>query len=166
MTAVYVSFIDSAEVAINAVFRCAQDATEYPNQGQIDDADARYLAFIKPSSTLAGAKSNQLTTLAEDFASASGASVTDNNGVIWSGGMSSAVSIYGAVQLASAGGATSVTLFDASNLPHVVTIAEGTAVAAIIGAAYQTVFAKYQGYKVAIAAATTIAAVQEIVWEE
>jgi len=122
-------------------------------------------ALTAPPPTLAQAQASQLAIIVDAFATASVVNVTDSNGVIWSGGMSSAVSIYGAVQLSSAGGAASVTLFDTSNLPHTLTTTQGTAVAAAIGSAYQTVFAKYQGYKVAIAAAKTVAAVQEIVWE-
>jgi hypothetical protein len=160
----YVQFKDVEQTVVCAVFGCDQDATAYTNQGQIDDSDVRYQAFINPASVLPGAKSAQLATLAADFAAASVANVTDDNGVTWSGGMSSALSIYGAVQLAAVGSAASVTLFDAGNLPHAVTIEQGTAVAAAIGAAYQTVFAKYQGYKVAVAAATTVAEVQEITW--
>lgn len=105
-----------------------------------------------------------MAELAADFATASEANVTDRNDVIWSGGMSSALSIYGAVQLAAIAGASSVNLFDAGNLPHMVTIEQGTAIAAVIGEAYQTVFARYQGYKAAVAAAMTVAEVQAITW--
>jgi hypothetical protein len=164
MATVFVQFTDPSEAIIQALLGCSQDEITYPNQGQIDDSDARYLAFINPASTLPVAKSAQLVALATDFATASVTNVTDSNGVIWSGGMSSALSIYGSVQLAAVGGATSVNLFDADNLPHVVTMEQGTAIAAAIGAAYQTVFARYQGYKAAVAAATTIAEVQAITW--
>ena len=121
-------------------------------------------ALTAPPPTLAQAQVAQLSTLATSFAAASTANVADSSGLIWSGGMSSALSIYGAVQLASASGVTSVTLFDASNAAHALTIAQGTSVAVAIGAAYQTVFAKYQACKVAVAAATTVAAVEAIAW--
>jgi hypothetical protein len=82
---------------------------------------------------LSGANSNQLTALATDFAAASVVNVTDDNGVIWSSGMSSVLSIYGDVQLAVAGGATWVNFFDASNLSHAVTIKRETAAITVAG---------------------------------
>jgi hypothetical protein len=45
----FVQFTDSTETKIAAVFGCAQDPTAYPNQGDIPDTDARYLAFINPN---------------------------------------------------------------------------------------------------------------------
>lgn len=119
--------------------------------------------------TLSQAQSNQLAIIAADFAAAANAPVTDSNGLTWTGGESSALGIYGAVQLAQAGGATTVTLFDASNAPHSMIIAQGIAVAAAIGTAYQAAFAKYQGLKVQINAAAavpgaTAATVQAIAW--
>ena len=164
MSNVFVQFSDSTKNTIIAAFNCEQDADTYPNQGTIDADASAYIAFIDPAGSIVGARRAQLVLLESAFSAASTAAVTDGSGVVWSGGISSALSIYGAVQLAAAGGATSMTLFDADNLPHVVTIAEGTAVAAVIGAAYQTVFAKYQDDKVAISAATTVVAVQAITW--
>ena len=42
-----VQFKDSTEAVIIAVFACAQDATAYPNQAEIEETDARYVAFIE-----------------------------------------------------------------------------------------------------------------------
>ena len=50
---VYVQ-LDSAQTAVIAVFGCAQDPIDYPNQATIDSSDSRYLAFINPASTPAG----------------------------------------------------------------------------------------------------------------
>jgi len=119
---------------------------------------------INPPLTLEQAQAVQLAVIAADFQTAASASVADSNGNVWNGGESSALSIYGAVQLAQAGGAATVSLFDVSNAPHALTISQGTAVAAAIGAAYQADFAKYQGLKVKIAAATTATEVQAITW--
>jgi hypothetical protein len=54
MATVYVQFSDSTETTVASVFGCPQDPDIYPNQAAIDDTDARYQAFINPSSTAAG----------------------------------------------------------------------------------------------------------------
>lgn len=119
---------------------------------------------INPPLTLAEAQAAKLVTIAADFQTAANASMTDAGGAVWNGGFESAQAIYGAAQLAQAGGAATVEIFDASNAGHQLTIAQATAVAATVGAAYQAAFAKYQGLKVQIAAATTAAEVQAIIW--
>jgi len=119
---------------------------------------------INPPITLAAAQTSQLAIIAAAFAAASAAPVADSTGLTWSGGFDSAQNIYGAAQLAQAGGATNVTIFDAGNIGHSLTIAQATAVAASVCAAYQSIFGKYQGMKVKIAAATTVAEVQAIAW--
>ncbi|WP_153010922.1 DUF4376 domain-containing protein, partial [Aquitalea magnusonii] len=117
---------------------------------------------INPPLTLAKAQAAKLANIGADFQAAANASVTDAGGAVWNGGFESAQAIYGAAQLAQAGGAATVEIFDASNIGHSLTIAQATAVAAAVGAAYQAAFAKYQGLKVQIAAATTAEAVQAI----
>lgn len=42
----YVQFSDSSESTIVSVFGNAQDVDEHPNQGEVEDDDPRYLAFI------------------------------------------------------------------------------------------------------------------------
>lgn len=122
--------------------------------------------FTAPAVTvqLADAKTTQLAAIESAFYFAASANVTDEAGNTWNGGFDSAQKIYGAAQLAQAGGTTSVTIFDAGNVGHELTIAEATAVAVTVGAAYQSAFAKYQGLKVKIAAATTMAEMLAIVW--
>jgi hypothetical protein len=44
----YVQFADSAQGAIQSVFGCPQDPDVYPNQGEVEDDDPRYLLFINP----------------------------------------------------------------------------------------------------------------------
>ncbi len=41
-----VQFKDSTEAVIVAAFAGAQDAAEYPNQGDVEETDARYVAFV------------------------------------------------------------------------------------------------------------------------
>lgn len=132
--------------------------------GCVEISDEAAHAIQNPPLTLDQAKAVQLANVAAAFAAASTLPVTDGAGLTWSGGFDSAQKIYGAAQLAQAGGATSLTIYDASNIGHSLTIAQATEVAAEVGVAYQTAFAKYQGLKVAIAAATTVAAVQAITW--
>lgn len=49
MSIIYVQFSDASETAIAAVFGCGQDPDAYPNQGQIEDTDPRYLALLNPA---------------------------------------------------------------------------------------------------------------------
>lgn len=42
----FVQFSDSTKLKIIAVFNCAQDQDEYPNQETIEDNDQRYLDFV------------------------------------------------------------------------------------------------------------------------
>lgn len=44
----YVQFSDSSEVAVVSVFGNPQDPGEYPNQGEVQDDDPRYLEFMTP----------------------------------------------------------------------------------------------------------------------
>ena len=48
MTTVFVQFSDSSQTKVQTVFGCAQDHAAWPNQGEIEDTDNRYLAFITP----------------------------------------------------------------------------------------------------------------------
>lgn len=50
----FVQFSDSTETKIVSVFACQQDSDEYPNQGEVDQNDARYLTFINPLGTKNG----------------------------------------------------------------------------------------------------------------
>lgn len=48
MEKVYVQFADELEESIIAVFSCPQDETTYPNQGEIEVGDERYVEFLSP----------------------------------------------------------------------------------------------------------------------
>ena len=114
--------------------------------------------------TLQAAQLQQRITIKQSFIQASTANVADSNGVIWEGGMASGNSIFLGCQLAQQAGATTITLFDAAKAPHSMTIAEGMAVAALIGAAYQTALGTKNSLYTQITAATSVSAVQAIVW--
>ena len=49
----FVQFSDSSATNVVSVFSCAQDATVYPNQAEVSDNDARYLAYMSPAPTAA-----------------------------------------------------------------------------------------------------------------
>lgn len=51
MPTVYVQFSDDTETEVISVFGCPQDETTSPNQGEVDDVDPRYIAFITPAIT-------------------------------------------------------------------------------------------------------------------
>lgn len=44
----FVQFSDSSKTAIVASFACPQDEDIYPNQGEVEDDDPLYVAFITP----------------------------------------------------------------------------------------------------------------------
>lgn len=44
----HVQFTDETQVRIDTVFAGPQDPAYYPNQGEIEDVDPRYLAFMHP----------------------------------------------------------------------------------------------------------------------
>ncbi|TFH85274.1 hypothetical protein EQG41_18345 [Billgrantia azerbaijanica] len=71
-------------------------------------------------------------------------SVTLPDGTIWNGGIDAAIKIDGAVRLAENAGLTEVTLYDIDNAEHVMTIADGKAVASAIASEYQRKLAAKQ----------------------
>ncbi len=117
-----------------------------------------------PSVQLGIAKAAQSALIKSAFLTASTANVTDANGIAWEGGMASGNSIFLGCQLAQQMGQTSITLFDAAKAPHSMTIAEGMSVAALIGSAYQTALGQKNALYAQIDAATTVSAVQTVVW--
>jgi hypothetical protein len=44
---IFVQFSDATKSAITSVFACEQDPDEHPHQGNVDESDPRYLAFIE-----------------------------------------------------------------------------------------------------------------------
>lgn len=49
---IYVQFGDATEQTIVSVFYGPQDPDEYPNQGQVNDSDKRYIAFVEQISLI------------------------------------------------------------------------------------------------------------------
>jgi hypothetical protein len=49
----FVQFSDSTETTVVSVFAGAQDPEVYPNQGEIDVTDARYVAFVNSHPSIA-----------------------------------------------------------------------------------------------------------------
>jgi len=118
---------------------------------------------------LADGKMKQIALIRSGFEASTLQSVTDANGISWSGGESSGSRIFLACQLAQQLGLPSVDLWDSANTKHTMTIANGMTVAATIGAAYQTDFHQWQTLRDQVLAITDtsaagITAVQSIVW--
>lgn len=70
--------------------------------------------------------------------------VTDSNGNTWNGGFYSAQAIKSAADMAEFVGATELSVFDSTNVEHVVTIDQAKSIAADIGMDYQVKFAAKQ----------------------
>lgn len=106
----------------------------------------------------------QINTIKSAFDQAAGLPVTDANGRTWSGGEHSGLSIFLACQSAMQKNLTDVTLWDSSNQPHPMTVADAMTVAAAIGDAYQPLFQKWQNLRAQVMAAKTNADVVKVVW--
>ena len=153
--------LNSKEVTRQVPQHVEQDGKKVTEM--VDVTETEY--FLTPAPlTLQAAQLQQRTLIKQSFTAASTANVTDSNGITWEGGMSSGSSIFLACQLAQQQGATSITLYDAAKTPHTMTIAEGMAIAALIGAAYQTALGKKNSLYAQIDAAMTVSEVQSIVW--
>ena len=113
---------------------------------------------------LAQAQAAQKAIIKTSFVAAANANVTDSNGITWEGGFSSGNSIFLACQLAQQSNETSITLYDAAKAAHSMTIAEGMAVAKLIGDAYQKALGTKNSQYASIDAANTVSAVQKITW--
>ena len=113
---------------------------------------------------LAQAQAAQKAIIKTSFVAAANANVTDSNGITWEGGFSSGNSIFLACQLAQQSNETSITLYDAAKAAHSMTIAEGMAVAKLIGDAYQKALGTKNSLYANIDAASTVSAVQKITW--
>jgi hypothetical protein len=49
---IYVNFTDGKQTAINATFGCPQDPEVWPNQGTVEEDDARWLAYFSTLDSL------------------------------------------------------------------------------------------------------------------
>ncbi|MCE5388662.1 MAG: hypothetical protein K0041_08810 [Acidithiobacillus sp.] len=153
--------LNSKEVTRQVPQQVEQDGKKVMEM--VDVTETEY--FLTPAPlTLSAAKLQQRALIKQSFTAAANANVTDANGVIWEGGMSSGNSIFLACQLAQQTNQTNITLYDASKKPHSMTVAEGMAVASLIGEAYQKALGTKNSLYANIDAASTVSAVQKITW--
>ena len=122
------------------------------------------LQDIPAAAQLQAAQTTQRALVKSSFTATANANVTDSSGNVWEGGMASGNSIFLGCQLAQQMGETSITLYDAAKSPHNMTIAEGMAVAALIGQAYQVALGTKNSLYAQITAAQTVSAVQAVTW--
>lgn len=161
MSNVFVQFADDTKQRITSSFCCAQDPTSFPNQGQIVDTDPRYQEFINPASALVGAQAAQIVTLNSAY------NVAIQGDVSYMGTTFQAdTKSQDALAKSVAPGAVPSGFYwlDAYNAPVAMTFAQLQGLAMAMLTQGQAAFVKLQGYKTAVRAATTIAAVQAIVW--
>jgi hypothetical protein len=94
--------------------------------------------------------------LREHFSVVYSESVVDSNAISWNGGIESATRIYSAIQLSELAGDSSITLFDASNQAHNLTLTEAKEVAVLINSDYSSKMAEKQSVMTAIENSTNI----------
>ena len=171
MSLVNVQFSDATEKVVIAFFACPQDPDAYPNQGQIDDSDPMYLAFLNPAATLLDTQSAQIDALSASYSAAIQQSVsyTSKGGVTQTyqadgGSIQNLIQMLAAFQ-APASPPAGFYWVSADNTQVPFTYADMQALAVVIGQQGFTSFQKLQTLKAAVNAATTIKAVQAIVWK-
>lgn len=84
------------------------------------------------------------------------------NSVSYVGGFESAIKLDAAKRIGEQAGAIEVVFFDINNAPHVLSLADATAVVLSVGADYQTKFGTKQSRMVAVENATTIQEVEAV----
>jgi hypothetical protein len=94
-------------------------------------------------------KEEKRTEIRDDFAIAITPPV-EALGFTWNSGFNSSLSIDGAARIAAAAGFTEVTIHSLDNKPHMLSLADATQVAVIIGGAYQQQLAIKQARMVAV----------------
>jgi len=170
MTAVFVQFSDATETVVSGVFACAQDPKDHPNQGEIDDSDPRYQAFINPASTLAGAQAAKVAALVGAYQSAIAQPVnfTTAGGVAkaFQADANSIANLQAMLAAFTPAGKAPTGFYwvAADNTQVPFTLADMQGLAASIGAQGWTSFQHLQAQKAAVLAATTVSAVNAISW--
>lgn len=172
MTKVYVQFTDASETAVCSVYACPQDPVAHPNQGTIDESDARYQAFVNPASTLAGAQAAQISLLQSAYAAALSVPVGFKNAAgvtsTYPGGNTVAINGQTAMQNLEAcidAGATAWTLgkwLDTNNVAQTFTFADLQGLASAMAAVVQTDWTDLVAKVAEVQAATTVAEVVAI----
>lgn len=168
MTKVTVQFTDATETTVAAVFGCAQDPVAFPHQAEVDDTDARYLAFVDPAATLPGAQAAQMAAMGAAYQSAIAAGVTFMTAAgVTKAFQSDAQSVANAQAMLTAYKTAVPTGFywvsaDDTQVPF--TLADLQGLAKTMGDLGWSCFQQLQQRKASIKAATTIAAVQAVTW--
>lgn len=170
MTAVYVQFSDASQKTVVAVFGCQQDQTAYPNQAIIDAGDARYQAFVNPTSTLPGAQAAQIAALATSYLNAIQQPVSyTSKGGITKTYQADPQSIANLSQMLLAFQATGTVpsgfyWIAADNTQVPFAYADMQGLAQVMGTQGATAFQKFQGLKAQVSTSTTMAGVQSVTW--
>lgn len=76
--------------------------------------------------------------------------VTDEGGTAWSGGYDSALKLDAAKRMAEMAGLAQVSLFDAANVEHVLSLSDAEVVILTVGADYQAKFSHKQALMTAV----------------
>jgi len=118
---------------------------------------------VEPAFTLDDLKSFKKSEIKQAFLQASVEPVTVGT-VTWNGGFESVSKINSAIQLAQVLGMSTVTLYDYSNTPHELAIADAQNVVIELGKKYQADFAKKQELYAQIENATTLEELELIRW--
>ena len=166
----YVQFSDATETTIVASFGCPQDPAIYPNQAKIDSDDVRYQAFVNPASTLTGARAAQKATIDAAYLDAIQQSVTFKTAAgvtqTFQADTGSQTILSQATQGYQIAGAVPADFFwkAADNSLVAFTLADLEGLYLAMLAQGWSAFQKRATLKAQIDAATTVAAVQAIIW--
>ncbi|WP_429496763.1 DUF4376 domain-containing protein [Robbsia andropogonis] len=173
----YVNFKDASKAVVDSVFGGPQDASIWPNSGEVDDSDERYLAFVSPETTLSGAQSAQaqvidaayLKAIQTDVAytTAGGVSKTFQADCVSAGGTDSQTVLFKATYGYDLAGNVpdGFTWKAVDNTLVPFTLGDLKALYAAMLTQGSTAFARKATLKAQIAAATTVEAVKLIVWD-
>ncbi|MEW4983057.1 MAG: hypothetical protein AB1Y26_07480 [Cycloclasticus sp.] len=137
---------ESAIEVSNADFMLLSQNT---NSKRYDIATATVLDYV-PDFVIGDAKNIKHSEIRTAFNTGSVLPVTDANSDVWSGGFDSALKIDAAKRMAEMAGLTAVSIFDAANVEHALSLAEADVVILTLGADYQTKFAQKQALMTAV----------------
>jgi len=166
----YVQFSDSTKQSVVSEFSCPQDIAEFPNQGELDSADERYLAFADPTRTLAGAQASQISVTTAYAAAASMAVIFTTAGEVtktYQADQDSRDLLQYTLAMFQSAGITPAEFYWVSedNMRVPFTYEDLQGLAAVFGAQSWPAFQKLQTLKASIRAAATVAEVQAIIWK-
>lgn len=160
----YPSAVPLADFTVVAPYGSPPQITKWNSAKLGPQPTLAQLEAAWPTAQLQQAQTAQRALIKQSFTAAANANVTDSNGITWEGGMASGNSIFLACQLAQQTNQSNITLYDVAKTPHSMTIAEGLAVAALIGEAYQKALGTKNSQYANIDAASTVSAVQKVTW--